>query len=316
LPTISEERGVERVKAACARALDYLASKQRADGGWVDNQAVNALALLAFMGRGHVPERGPFRDVLARGKKYILNSGNSASGFLSYSTMYEHGLATLALAEMYGTDPDPILEEKLRKAIDLIVRVQSLSGGWNYSPMPGEGDLSVTVMQIVALRAARNADISVPQKTIEKAIAYVRRHAHPAGGFGYTGPGQGPQTTAAGILSMQLLGQQDDPSVKAALPILAAVPVAWGHKEGPQYFYYFHYYAIQAQYQAGGKTWDDWHPRIRELLLSKQNRDGSWDCPPLGVEKEEVVGPEKIYWTAMASLVLEIYLHYLPAYQR
>jgi hypothetical protein len=33
-------------------------------------------------------------------------------------------------------------------------------------------------------------------------------------------------------------------------------------------------------------------------------------------ENEGVVGRNKIYWTAMASLVLEVYLHYLPAYQR
>ena len=36
--------------------------------------------------------------------------------------MYEHGMATLALAEMYGMDPDPDLEDKLRKAVELIVK--------------------------------------------------------------------------------------------------------------------------------------------------------------------------------------------------
>ena len=79
--------------------------------------------------------------------------------------------------------------------------------------------------------------------------------------------------------------------------------------------YYFHYYAIQATYQAGGQHWANWHPRIRELLLSKQNADGSWDVPG-GAENANVVGPNKVYWTSMASLVLEIYMHFLPAYQR
>ncbi|MBI3465746.1 MAG: hypothetical protein HY000_22240, partial [Planctomycetes bacterium] len=75
-------------------------------------------------------------------------------------------------------------------------------------------------------------------------------------------------------------------------------------------------YAIQAQFQAGGKHWNDWHPKVRELLLSKQNPDGSWDVPPGTAEAEATVGPNKVYWTAMSSLVLEIYMHYLPAYQR
>ena len=54
-------------------------------------------------------------------------------------------------------------------------------------------------------------------QTIDKAIAYVRACAHPSGGFGYQGPAQGPQTSAAGILSLQLLGQYDDPRIPKAL---------------------------------------------------------------------------------------------------
>src|SRR5438105_4707291 len=86
----------------------------------------------------------------------------------------------------------------------------------------------------------------------------------------------------------------------------ALIPIQWG-PGGAQYFYYFHYYAIQANYQAGGKYLNDWHPRIRELLLEKQNPDGSWDVPANTAEAEATVGPNKVYWTAMASLVLDIY---------
>jgi hypothetical protein len=37
---------------------------------------------------------------------------------------------------------------------------------------------------------------------------------------------------------------------------------------------------------------------------------------PGGSENAGVVGPNNIYWTSMASLVLEVYMHFLPAYQR
>lgn len=60
---------------------------------------------------------------------------------------------------MYGMDPDPELEKTLRKAVDLITKAQSPSGGWRYQPNPGDQDLSVTVMQIVALCVANNAEI-------------------------------------------------------------------------------------------------------------------------------------------------------------
>jgi hypothetical protein len=313
---LTELRVVETVRSSVDRSLEYLATKQRPDGGWHNNNAVNALALLAFLGRGHVPGRGPYREVLERGKSYLVATARP-DGYLSFNAMYEHGLATLALAEIYGMDPDPKIEKALRKAVELIVKCQSPAGGWRYNPAPNDQDLSVSVMQIVALRAANNAEIPVPAATIEKAIGYVRSCANPNGGYSYQAGGTPtPQTTAAGILCLQLLGKEDDPTMPKALEALAKFPVKW--EGGPvQYFFYFHYYAIQAQYHAGGKAWDDWHPRVRELLLNRQNSDGSWDVPPGTSESNEgVVGPDKVYWTAMGTLVLEVYMHFLPAYQR
>lgn len=332
---LTELKVVERVTAATDKALDYLEQKQAkqgdADGSWSPNQAINALAMLAFLGRGHVPGRGKYGDfveggivkpgVLTRGKKYMLSksqpNGCLASVPAGNTCMYEHGLATLCLAELYGMDPDPdgALEDKLRKAVDLIVKTQSPAGGWRYNPVPGDQDLSVSVMQVVALRAANNAGIPMPDKTLENAIKYVRACAHPNGGYGYTGPAQGPQTSAAGVLSLHLLGEYKDPGLPKSMTYLSTIPVQWGGGN-PQYFYYFHYYAIQAFYQAGGKEWNDWHPRVRELLLSHQNGDGSWDVPPGTAEAPYSPADNKTYSTAMATLVLNIYLHYLPAYQR
>lgn len=326
---LSEIKIIERVTAATDKALDYMESKQlrgqdAENGSWGPNQAINALAVLAYLSRGHVPGRGKYGDVveggavkpgvLTRAKKYLLSKAQP-NGFISSSTMYEHGLATLALAELYGMDPDPDLEAKLRKAVELIVKCQSPAGGWRYAPAPNDQDLSVSVMQIVALRAANNAEIPVPTQTLEKAIKYVQACGYPAGGFGYTGPGQGPQTTAAGILSLQLLGKYDDPLIPKALAYQATIPVQWGGGN-PQYFYYFHYYAIQGTYQAGGKEWNEWHPKVREMLLKHQNPDGSWDVPPGSAEAGYVTANSKIYSTAMATLVLNIYMHFLPAYQR
>ncbi len=176
-------------------------------------------------------------------------------------------------------DPDPKLEEALRKAVDLLVRCQSAKGGWRYQPKKADEDLSVTVMQIVALRAANNAEIPVPTETIERAVSYVKSCYHQNGGYGYQKPEQRPPTSAAGIVSLQLLGRHKDETIPKSLDYLAGMPVEWGTAGGISYYYYFHYYAIQANYQAGGKYWANWHPRVRELFLEKQNVDGSWDLP-------------------------------------
>jgi len=244
---LTELKVIERVTTATDRALDYLEQQQIKDGpeagSWNPNQAFNALAILAFMSKGHVPGRGKYGDVieggsvkpgvLTRAKKYMLSKAQP-TGFISSSSMYEHGLSTLALAEMYGMDPDPDLEAKLRKAVDLIIRTQSPAGGWRYSPTPTDQDMSVTVMQIVALRAANNAEIPVPQATLEKAIKYVRSCGAPTGGYGYQGPSAGPQTSAAGALSLQLLGKPDDPNIPPTMKYLTSIPVQWGGGN-PQY---------------------------------------------------------------------------------
>jgi hypothetical protein len=70
-------------------------------------------------------------------------------------------------------------------------------------------------------------------------------------------------------------------------------------------YYYCHYYAIQAAFQAGGNYWSSWWSRIRSQLLQLQYSDGRW---------EDLVGPN--YATAMATLILQIPLQYLPIFQR
>ncbi len=335
---LTELHVIEKVRGATDKALRYLERKQEKQGanagGWSANHAINSLAMLAFLSSGHVPGRGEYGDqvedgvlkpgVLTRAKKFLLKSAQP-TGYISSSSMYEHGLSTLCLAEMYGMDADPELEEKLRKAVELIVKCQSPAGGWRYNPAPQDQDLSVTVMQIVALRASSNAGIAVDRAVIDKAITYVKNCAPPNGpGFGYSGPATGPQTTPAGILSLQLLIDREDNKPETKVIVEKLLPSSLDHlamlKPGwpgqVQYFYYHHYYAIQAMYQAGGKHWNDWHPQVRELLLSKQNADGSWDVPP-GTSEVGYSTPEsKVYPTAIATLVLNIYLHYLPAYQR
>jgi hypothetical protein len=319
--TMSEIEVVERVTAATDHALEYLALHQLPNGCWVGNNGVDAIALLAFLGRGHVPGTGPYREVVDRAKRYILSTQRDDGYFVSAmgsGRMYGHALATLAMSETYGMDPDPQVEKCVRKAVDLIVSVQSPNGGWRYEPTPGDYDLSVTVMQVVALRAANNAEIPIPSQTLANALAYVRACNDPAtGGFCYQ-PGSGPsaQMTAAGILSLQLLGAYNDPLIPPALGFLRNVTVQWGVGGPISYFFYFHYYAIQAEYQAGDEYWNNWHPQVREMLLANQGPDGSWRAPGGGESDPNTVGPNDIYSTAMACLVLEIYFHFLPAYQR
>ena len=82
--------------------------------------------------------------------------------------MYEHGFATLFLAEVYGMSPRDDMRDKLARAVDLIVRTQNAEGGWRYQPRREDADISVTICQVMALRAARNAGLKVPNETVDR----------------------------------------------------------------------------------------------------------------------------------------------------
>jgi hypothetical protein len=84
--------------------------------------------------------------------------------------MYTHGFATLALAECYGMYRNEKIATGLKKAVELILSAQKRNprGGWRYSPDATTSDSSIAGCQIVALYAARNAGIPVPDTALEK----------------------------------------------------------------------------------------------------------------------------------------------------
>ena len=70
----------------------------------------------------------------------------------------------------------------------------------------------MTGWQLLALRAAQDAGLAVPKKNIEQAVLYVKRCAHPSGGFSYM-PGTEPNIarTGTGVLSLEICGDFRSP---------------------------------------------------------------------------------------------------------
>ena len=317
-PLLPDPLEMKRVEAAVDKALLYLASHQDPDGSWPSgigkNNGINAISLLAFLGRGHVPGRGPFKHTVDRAVDFIVATQDPQTGLFkspdpTHGPMYEHALATLAIIEAYGFMPSSVMRRRAQSAVDLIIKAQSPNGGWRYQPVPGDHDLSVTVMQVVALRAAMNARLDVPDQKTKLAVAYVRSCAVKDGGFAYQ-PGQDPKLplSAAGVLCLQLLGEFDDPAVEKGLTYLHNA----AYDKNMEHFFYMNYYAMQAAFQAGGDHWARWHPKVRKFLLENQNEDGSWP----GYKAEKFNGPARCYSTGFSAICLEVYMHFLPVYQR
>lgn len=317
-------RGTEQVdfveitpaaRAGIERGLEYLASTQAPDGSFGADRygkhvGITAIAGLAFMADGHVPGRGKYGPQVQRALNFVLSHATE-SGLLaadtSHGPMYGHGYAALFLGEIYGQTNDPRVREALLKAVRLIVDTQNHEGGWRYHPQPFDADISVTITQIMALRSARNAGLSIPKETIERAVTYVRQCQNPAdGGFRYmlSAGGSAYPRSAAGVASLQYAGVYEDDAVTDGLNYLNQATRGLGGRGGG-HFHYGHYYAAQAMFLAGGEYWADYFPRIRGILLERQQDDGSWAS-----------NHGNTYGSAMSLLILQIPNRLLPIYQR
>lgn len=306
------------LQAAIDRGLAYLARRQQPDGsfgesGYARNVAVVSLAGMAWMAGGSLPGRGVHGEQVARAVRYVLDAADE-SGFLcrpqyaSHGPMYDHGFGTLFLAEVYGS---PLADERLRpalaRAVRLIVETQNAEGGWRYQPRPVEADISVTVCQVMALRAARNAGLYVPPETIDRSVEYITRCQNADGGFMYMlsgGPSRFPRSAAA-VVALYGAGRYEGEVLRKGLAYLQQHPPSPELLTRDAYAMYGQYYAAQAMWQAGGATWRQWYPATGELLLKQQREDGSWN---------DLICPE--YGTAMACLVLQIPNNVLPIFQR
>jgi len=303
---------------AIERGLEFLASRQHDDGSFGSgsyrgNVAISALAGMAFMSGGSTPGRGPYGDRVGQSVDYLL-ANTQGSGFVnhpasaSHGPMYGHGFATLFLAECYGMSRRPNLREKLESAVLLIVNTQNEDGGWRYQPQRLDADLSVTICQVMALRAARNAGLRVPRESIDRSIDYVKRSQNPDGGFMYQlqGSESAFARSAAGVVTLYSAGVYEGPEIERGITYLMKfLPAEGVVRRGEPYYFYGHYYAAQAMWQAGGDAWGRWYPAIREELVSKQEEEGFWRSP---ISNE--------YATAMACIILQLPNNYLPIFQR
>jgi hypothetical protein len=319
--TDPERSGTEMITPetdqAISRGLAYLGERQRDDGslgsgGYARNTAVCGLSGLAWMSGGSTPLSGPYAAQLSRCIDFLLANTSdegfiSVTGSASHGPMYGHGFATMFLAEVYGVTMQADVRQKLSKAVALIVRTQNQDGGWRYQPQPTEADISVTVCQIMALRAARNAGLHVPNESVDACINYVKRSQNGDGGFMYMiqgGPSAFPRT-AAGIVALFSAGIYEGPEIERGLHYLMDYLPRGGTASRESHYFYGHYYAVQAMWHAGGDYWSKWFPAIRDELLLRQQENGSW---------ADAICAE--YGASMASIILQMPNNYLPIFQR
>jgi len=312
-----------KTQEAIDRGLTWLGKRQILSGanegafghgGYQGGVAVASLAGLAFMCSGSPPGQGPFGKQIDRCVKFITKCVQE-TGYISQpnfgqDNMYGHGFGTLFLSEVYGMsdrgEVDSTVGDKLRAAVKLTCQCQNDAGGWRYAPQKSDADLSITICNIMGLRAARDAGIHVPDDVREKCIDYVKKSQNADGGFRYqisSGSHSTFPLTAAGVVSLYSAGIYDGEPVEKGLKwLMKYVPGKGSSNTG--YFFYGHYYAVQAMWHAGGEYWQQWYPAIRDTLLARQSSDGSFGDTEVCAE----------FGTAMACIILQMPNNYLPIF--
>ena len=291
-------------RKAIKRGLDWLAKNQSDDGSFGD-PGITALCGLALMADGNMPGEGPYGKTVDRALDFVVRSVQE-SGMAS-AEMYGHGFATLFMAEAYGTTQRPDVKEKLQLAVRLIVQTQNKQGGWRYQPVPNDADISVTICQVMALRAARNAGIKVPKRTIDSAIDYVKKSQCPDGGFMYTlgGGNSAFPRSAAGCAILYYSGLYEGKEVSAGIKYLSKHTPGNGENMSSGHTYYGNYYGTQAMFMSGGDAWAKWWPAVRKMILEQQQASGNWS----GEASDQ-------YATSMALIILQVPNRLLPILQK
>ena len=340
---VRREGGTTESERAVRLGLDWLMRHQRLDGGWGldvrkqcrtppgcpedpparSDTAATGLALLAFLGAGHVyTQPGPYQDQVSRGVAWLLlhqkKTGELFIGGMDDSQMYSHAIASMALCEAYGITRDPRLEVPAQLAVDFIVGSQNkVDGGWRYTPGM-RGDTSVFGWQMFALRSAGLSGLNVPKNAIVGCRHYLDGAAADKDRTTYRyaeDEAPTPVMSAEALLCRQYLGwPRDHPA------LIKGVASVWDDLQVSQERnIYYWYYATQLLHNMQNDAWKKWNVKVREGLIATQveNKacdDGSWSP---GVPQPDRWGTAggRLFQTSLSILTLEVYYRFLPLYR-
>jgi hypothetical protein len=334
----SDSGGTQITQQAVTAALGWFARHQNPDGSWdlasyrakcrdtsctgpggIRSPAgATSLALLPFLAAGQTHlNRNPYQKQIKNGLYWLLrrqrDDGDLSAG--ADQPMYAHALATIVLCEAWGLSGDRECGAAAQAAVRFIERAQNVAdGGWRYQPHD-PGDTSVVGWQVMALKSAQMAGLSVNEATLSAADRWLQSVGDSEGAYCYR-PGQ-PRTSAmsaVGLLCREYLGApRTDPVLQRGVDkLLANQPIL------PRRDTYYWYYATQVLHNWSGPDWDRWNRGMRRLLVETQQTTGcaagSWDP---NAPQRDAWGAQggRLMVTSLSCLTLEVYYRYLPLYK-
>ncbi len=320
LAAIQSAGGAVESEAAVIEALDWLQAQQNQNTGAIGTSypvAMSGLSLLAFLGHGEGLDSPKYGETVSALADYLSerarkNRGMMTSGEEGFHECYEHGIGTIALAELIGMTRQlkqrgdlAEYEVAFKKAIKIILDGQTDTGSWRYGFLTrgGSDDMSLMGWQVQALSLAKESgtDFSGLDRALQKAAKCSAAMQDPEGAFVYRpDSAEGKfSLTGIGIANLTAGGEKASPAYAKGMAYLEK-----NSKTLPS-SYYSAYYHSMVFLQAGGSGWQSYQSGPMKTLLARQMADGSFPGYN-GFGKDDSV----IMQTALGALMLEVYYRY------
>ncbi len=299
---------VLQVKKSIHKGVEYLVKQQLGDGSWDQTQAAEdtlkidfsggstGLAVLALLNCEDVIDD----PALEKRRLQAINAGINRLRQIKGNTVYVRSLQTMALAE--AKVDIPVIKANVKWLIDARVFRDKQFVGWDYRPNGVAADASNTQYAMLALWYARQVPgVEVPREVWQSIHDHYRRTQSKNGYWIYS-PfyGDVPELTSpsismtiAGLCGLYIAGSElgrgnkcgeypDDRHIAKALEWLNGNPA----KKIPSKFTYelesrtyYHLYGLERAGRLSGMRFfgeHDWYREGCELLVKKQDANGSW----------------------------------------
>jgi len=331
----------QKIEVAIARGVDFLLRRQNEDGSWGSHfntkglniyapapgahhafrSGVTALCVMALAELEKDGDNPQIGAAIDRGESWLLANLPSlrrATPDAIYNT-WGHAYSIQALAMLLNRKTgDKGRQRKLKQAIaeqiELLERYECVDGGWCYydfdfgTQKPAGSTISfVSATVLVALHAAKEAGVEVPEKIIDRAVESIRRQRKPDFTYLYgeylkdapmhpvNRPGGSLGRSQACNLAMRLWGDKavTDEVMTTWLDRLFSRNewLSFGRKRpvpheswfavAGYFFYYGHYYAALCIEALPPDARAQYQDHLAHVLLSLQEKDGSWWDYPL-----------------------------------
>lgn len=299
---------------ASRNGVEWLREQQLPEGGWAAAEfggkpeyvpALNGLALLALARNDDGSES--FQRDLHRAAASIVAQQTKGGriGQEFEGTMYNQGIAALALLEVHALTGDSRLQEPINTALQFIAGRQSQAGGWGYDAKPGASpNTSITAWQMLALMVGDRQGWDVKPGALRRGIAWMTGTVDGRGLFGYervastpAGPNNLTMMGAYCLLAAREMGLPVDPDVVSRVERSVAQLAA---DRPDDYHATFFYASALRAHEAGG--FETALVAVTDALVEKQrmsHETGTW----LADDQWGDTGGS-VYSTSMALLAL------------